>query len=67
MRLTLCALAELFLCGCAGTFNTMVKTLPSVQDCQKVDYQRDGNKVLITAECYVPVGDSSLLSIPVKP
>lgn len=60
-------LISLYVSGCAGTFNTMVKTLPSVQDCQKVDYKRDGNKVLINAECYIPVGDSSLLSIPVTP
>lgn len=60
-------LLSLCLSACAGTFNTMVKTLPSIQDCQKVEYKRDGNKVLINAECYVPVGDSALLSIPVKP
>lgn len=60
-------LLTLLLTGCAGTFNTAVQNLPSVQDCQHVKYERTGNQVAITADCQIPLRPSSLLSIPVAP
>ena len=53
--------------GCGSFFNSAVKSLPSVQDCQHVLYERTGNVVTIKADCQVPLQDSSLLSLPVKP
>lgn len=55
------------LCGCAGTFNTAVRNLPSVKDCDHVKYERTGNQVRVTAECQVPMQDNGLLSLPGVP
>lgn len=57
----------LLLTGCAGTFNTAIHSLPSVQDCQHVSYERIGNIVKISADCAIPLQTSPLLSIPPMP
>ena len=60
-------LTALVLTSCGSFFNSAVKQLPSVQDCQHVLYERTGNVVSIKADCIVPLQDSSLLTLPVKP
>jgi hypothetical protein len=56
-----------FLSGCAGTFNTAVHALPSVQNCHDVKYVRHGSDVDITAKCQIPTKSDPLLDIPVVP
>lgn len=34
--------------------------IPTMQYCDKVDYNRTGNKVLVYAECSVPVGGGAM-------
>jgi archaellum component FlaF (FlaF/FlaG flagellin family) len=60
-------LTTLLLTSCGSLFNSAVKSLPSVQNCQKVVYKRTGNQVTINAECEIPIDDSSLLTKAIAP
>jgi hypothetical protein len=53
--------------GCGSFFNSAVKSLPSVQNCQKVEYIRTGNQVELKASCAIPIDDTSLLSKAIAP
>jgi hypothetical protein len=55
-------LTALVLTSCSYFFNSAVKSLPSVQDCQKVEYTRIGNQVELKASCAIPIDDQSILS-----
>lgn len=48
--------------GCGSLFNSAVKQLPSVQNCQRVEYTRIGNQVELKASCAIPIDDQSILS-----
>jgi hypothetical protein len=61
MKLVL-ALLAMSLAGCAGTFATAVHSLPSVENCHDVTYERHGSDVKIDATCSVPVKSDPLLS-----
>lgn len=41
--------------GCA----TVAGNVPSFQYCDRVNYQRSGNLVTLTAECQLPIGSGS--------
>lgn len=43
------------LAGCSA-----ISTLPSMQHCSKVEYSRNGQSIVIRAECMAPVGESGL-------
>lgn len=57
----------LLLGGCAGTFNTALHQLPSMQNCHDVSYVRHGSDVEITATCAVPTKSDPLVDISVAP
>lgn len=49
--------------GCAGGFGKAVNGLPSVQNCERVSYLRENNKVTIAADCRLPAADPGGLGI----
>lgn len=56
MKIILAAIAVLSLSGCAF----ITGNLPSMQHCDQVVYQRDGNQVSIYAKCRAPIGGALL-------
>lgn len=44
-----------FLSGCQA-----ISTLPSMQHCQQVKYERVGTEITVEAKCTAPVGGSGL-------
>jgi len=55
MKIKLLMVTCAALCGCAG--------LPTLEHCDHVKYERNGNRATLTAECTLPVG--SVIGIPV--
>lgn len=53
--------------SCGYMVTSAVKSLPSVQNCQKVEYVRIGNQVELKASCAIPIDDSSLLTKAIAP
>lgn len=55
MKHILLTISVAFLTGCSTT-----GMLPSVQNCQKVEYMREGAVIHVKAECTVPLGGSMI-------
>jgi hypothetical protein len=63
MRYILILVMSVVLTGCGGLFSQGFNSLPTTQNCQHVEYVRDGKDVTIQLKCTVPPPNPAGLSL----